>query len=101
MRSPARLIALLALPLSGADWVRVAVPRIEVLTKAGEKRGGRILPRLEEIHGIFHQANIGDSPLGVRVFVFASEKEFAAYRHDSIADGFYQSAPERDYIVMH
>src|SRR5712691_9195244 len=95
------LIALLALPATAAEWTRVTSPQIEVLTDAGEKTGRQLLGRFDEIRRIFRQANAPDSPLALRVFVFASEKEFRAYREDSATDGFYQSAPERDYIALH
>jgi tetratricopeptide (TPR) repeat protein len=36
----------------------------------------------------------------VRVVVFASEREFGRYRSGRATKGFYQSAPERDYILL-
>ena len=106
MRPPAVcLLAVLALPAIGADWMRVtsapsASGRIEILTDAGEKAGRQILSRLEDIRRIFRQANTADSPLELRVFVFASEREFHGYRDGPATGGFYQSASERDYIAL-
>src|SRR6266446_1037419 len=93
-------IALTALPAT-AEWTRVRSPEIEVLTDAGEKTGRQVLARFDEIRRIFRQANAPVSPLALRVFVFASEREFRSYREDSATDGFYQSAPERDYIALY
>ncbi len=93
-------IALLALP-AAAEWTRVRSPQIEVLTDAGEKTGRQVLERFDEIRRIFRQANAPASPIALRVFVFAAEREFRAYREDAATDGFYQSAPERDYIALY
>jgi tetratricopeptide (TPR) repeat protein len=94
------LIALLALPAAGAEWTRVSSPQIEVLTDAGERTGRQVLARFDQIRRIFRQANAPDSPLALRVFVFASEKDFRSYREGAATEGFYQSAPERDYIAL-
>ena len=97
----AMLFALLMAPAEAAEWVRVASPGIELLTDAAEKTGRQVLGRFEQIHRLFHQANIADSALPLRVFLFASEEEFQRYRDDTAVDGFYRSGIERDYIVMH
>jgi tetratricopeptide (TPR) repeat protein len=92
--------ALLALPVA-AEWTRVRSSEIEILTDAGEKTGRQVLRRFDEIRRIFRQANAPASSLALRVFVFASEREFRSYREDAATDGFYQSAPERDYIALY
>src|SRR5260370_633588 len=95
------LFALTLPAAAAAECTRVLSPQIEVLTDAGEKTGRQVLGRFDEIRRIFRQTNAPDSPLALRVFVFASEKEFRVYREDSATDGFYQSAPERDYIALY
>src|SRR5271169_2430495 len=95
----AGLLLLLTFPAGAAEWVRVAAPRIEVFTDAGERTGRRVLGRFEEVHRIFHQANIADTTLALRVFVFASAGEFHNYHEE--ADGFYRNGMERDYIALH
>jgi tetratricopeptide (TPR) repeat protein len=95
------LIVLLGLPARAAEWTRVSSPQIEVLTDAGERSGRQVLARFDQIRRIFRQANGPDSPLSLRVFVFASEKGFRSYREGAATEGFYQSAPERDYIALH
>lgn len=97
----AGVIALLVPSIAPAEWIRVSSPGIEVLTDAGDKTGRRVLARFEQIHNIFHAANVADSPLTVRVFAFASEQEFHLYSTGPAAHGFYQSGRERDYIVLH
>jgi tetratricopeptide (TPR) repeat protein len=94
------LVGLLSSP-AGAEWTRVSSPEIEVLTDAGERTGRQVLGRFDQIRRIFRQANAPDSPLALRVFVFASEKDFRSYREGAATEGFYQSAPERDYIALH
>src|SRR5262249_32723926 len=36
----------------------------------------------------------------LRIFLFSSEKDFREYAPGPVAEGFYQSGPERDYIVL-
>jgi tetratricopeptide (TPR) repeat protein len=94
------LIGLLS-PPAAAEWTRVSSPQIEVLTDSGERTGRQVLARFDQIRRIFRQANAPGSPLALRVFVFASEKDFRSYREGAATEGFYQSAPERDYIGLH
>jgi Flp pilus assembly protein TadD len=110
LRAAVRLTAvpaliLFSIPALAADWIRIAAApsaagNIEILTDAGPKTGRQILTRFEDIRRIFREANTADSPLELRVFVFASEKEFRAYRDGAGTEGFYQSAAERDYIAL-
>ena len=95
----AALLAFLIAPAS-AEWVSVRSAQIEVLTDSGEKAGRAVLARLEQIRRIFRDANMAESALGLRVFVFTSEKEFSAYASTATTKGFYQSGPERDYIAL-
>jgi tetratricopeptide (TPR) repeat protein len=95
------LVALVALPARAAEWTRVFSPQIEVLTDSGERTGRQVLARFDQIRRIFRQANAPGSPLALRVFVFASEKDFRSYRDGAATEGFYQSAPERDYVALY
>jgi len=95
----ATILAAMAAQCWGADWLRIRTPHLEVLTDAGEKTGRSALNRLEDIRRVLDARNT--RPLPLRVFVFASEKEFRAYAENSIVDGFYQSGVERDFIVLH
>jgi tetratricopeptide (TPR) repeat protein len=97
------LIAVLAVaPLCGANhWVRIASPDVEVLSSAGQNAGRRALARLEQARQVFAQtAPAFNGELPVRVFVFSSEREFNRFRPAPAVAAFYQSGPDRDYIVM-
>ena len=96
----AAILLLLIAPAYAADWVRIAAPGMELVTDAGEKTGRHLLARFEQIRGVFRQAGIADSPLPVRIFAFASERELRAYRDASNVHGFYKNGGERDYIAL-
>ena len=76
-------------------------PHFELLTDAGASSGRETLARLEQIHHVFQDA-IGSRPLPlpVRVFLFASERDFRLFRPSASTTGFFQSGAERDYIAM-
>jgi tetratricopeptide (TPR) repeat protein len=92
-------IVLIGASLCHADWLRLESPGIELFTDAGEKSGRQLASRFEQVRGIFRQAGISDEPVRVRVFAFASQRDFHRYRADS--DGFFQSGPDRDYIALY
>jgi hypothetical protein len=46
---------------SGADWIRVASPNIEVMTDAGEKTGRDLLRYFETSRAVFQDAGISDA----------------------------------------
>lgn len=92
--------AICVIPASAADWVSVKSPHIEVITDAGEKTGRELLARFETLRNIFRAAGIGDTPLPIRAFAFASESEFHQYQPDAMVDGFHRGG-DRDYIAMH
>jgi len=92
-------IVFIGASLCHADWLRLESPGIELFTDAGEKSGRQLASRFEQVRGIFRQAGISDGPVRVRVFAFASQRDFHRYRADS--DGFFQSGPDRDYIALY
>lgn len=83
------------LPLAAA-WLQLASPHFELYTDAGEKSGRETLQRLELIREVFAR----DTPLPVRVVVFGSERDWRDVRPSETTAGFYQSAPECDWIAM-
>jgi len=87
-------------PLFAANWIRVTSPHIEIVTDAGEKTGRELVSYFETIRAVFNQAGIGDSPLPVRAFAFASESEFRAFNDEKNSAGFYHGG-ERDYIALY
>ncbi|HBY62684.1 MAG TPA: hypothetical protein DEH78_22915, partial [Solibacterales bacterium] len=100
-RGPWMMLALFPALAAGAmaDWVRVGTPRFEVCTNAGEKTARRVLEGLEEMRAAFPRQ--WTRPLPVRVVVFGTEGEYARVRPATSAAAFYQSGPERDFIVSH
>lgn len=90
--------------LSEEKWVRLSTPGFEIFTDAGAATAREVGRRFEEIRRVLMTDTPaqGWSQLPVRIFVFAGESEFAAYkdaRRNSLA-GFYRSQSDRDYIVM-
>ncbi|HYV63835.1 MAG TPA: hypothetical protein VE958_14220, partial [Bryobacteraceae bacterium] len=100
MRSAVLLLAAVGSISQAADWTRIASGRIEVLTDAGASVGKETLARLERIRAVFREAGPDEPSLPLRVFVFASRAEFSTYHEGALVEGFYQSGPERDYIVL-
>lgn len=92
---------LLALP-GQAAWHRLQSGNFELYTSAGAGSGREVLQRLERIRSVFEsrtqQKNL--TPLPVRVYVFRSDSEFRRFQVKENSAGYYQSAPDRDYIAM-
>src|SRR5712692_3833124 len=91
-------LMLLALPGAAADWIRVRTPGIEILTDGGERSARDTLGRLTRVRDLLPPGDRARQPL--RIFLFSSDKEFREYAPGAAVDGFYQSGPERDYIVL-
>jgi len=101
------LLLVLALPLVPAlpaesRWISLRSPHFELYTDAGPGTGRRLLERFEQIHRVFRGFKPGasGSPLPVRVFLFSSEEGFHRFAIGRTTAGFFQSGPERNYIVM-
>ncbi|MBC7927341.1 MAG: hypothetical protein H7039_16955 [Bryobacteraceae bacterium] len=84
------------------SWHRLQSSHFELLTDAGEKRGAAILRQLEQFRRVFVKGTGRESlqPLPVRVFAFSSVEAYRLFRAKDNAAGYYQSGPDRDYIVM-
>jgi tetratricopeptide (TPR) repeat protein len=94
------LLLFFAGPASPAWW-RAASARFEVFSDLGRSRTAEVAQQLERLHDIFGQSSAAyHLPLPVRVFVFGSNREFARFRPSTVAKGFFQSGPERDYIAV-
>ncbi len=94
------LFLALALPLCG-KWWKVASGPITVITDGGERAGREALEKLDLARRVF--AGLGSTPgapLPVEAFALTSEARFRAVRPGESVQGFYQSAAERDYIVL-
>jgi tetratricopeptide (TPR) repeat protein len=91
-------LLLAALPAQ-CEWILLRTPQLELLTDAGEKSAARLLNRMATVHRVLGQGPSAERPL--RVFLFASEREFRSYAEGAATGGFFQSGPERDYIVLY
>jgi tetratricopeptide (TPR) repeat protein len=85
-------------PILFAVWLQLTSPNFEVLTDAGERAGRDLASQMEMIRYVFEP--VGVSPLPVRVVLFRSESGFNPYRQASSTKGFFQSGPDRNYIVL-
>jgi tetratricopeptide (TPR) repeat protein len=103
MRSAAFLLIALAGPAFAADeWVRVATPRFELYTTAGEKKGREALQYFEQVRDFFLKASPvhGSSAFPVRVIQFATPAQYGPYRPNTFSGAYFASPPWGDYIVL-
>ena len=87
---------MLVVPLFAA-WLLIQSPHFELATDTDEKSGRQVLAELENAR--IALAGPYGTPLPIRCFLFRRETEFAAYRPTPITRAFFQSGPDRDYIV--
>lgn len=98
--------ALLALAVLAAGpptgWLRLRSPHFELVTDAGGKAGRAILEALEQIRDVFREPGGSEkgSPLPVRVYLFASARQYRQYQPSAPVRGFYQGGPDANYIVL-
>ena len=90
-------LLLVALPAQ-CEWILFRTPQLELITDAGVKSAIRLLDRMATVRQVLGQGPVAERPL--RVFLFASETEFHSYAEGAATEGFLQSGPERDYIVL-
>ena len=93
------LLLLFSAHLANAEWIRARTPTLELWTDAGEKNAVRLLDRFAKVRQAVGSGAAVARPL--RVFLFASEREFHTYADGAATEGFFQSGPERDYIVLY
>lgn len=98
-------LALLAAPAAdaGGRWISLTKGGLELYTNAGERDGRQTLEQFDRIRRGF--AAIGGAgriqPLPVRILLFRSLKDYRPFQPAESTAAFFQSGPERDYIVMH
>ncbi len=95
------LLCFCAPPGATAAWVEIRSPNFSLYTDAGEAAGRQVLTRLERIRLVFRSLDRDGrgSVLPVRVFVLRSERDFRILRPAESSTGFFQSGPQRNYIV--
>ncbi len=84
-------------------WVSLSAGGFELYTNGTERSGRQALERLDRIRRVFG-ALAGTrriQPLPVRVFLFRSLKDYKPFQPTESTAAFFQSGPQRDYIVMH
>lgn len=83
-------------------WWCVATPNFEVFTDAGETLGRKAAERMEQVRSVLAAAPPwGGAQQPVRVYLFRSRADYAKYQPTEITEGFFQSSPEGDSIVLH
>jgi tetratricopeptide (TPR) repeat protein len=130
-RIPAILLLAATSAWARDAWVRAVCGNFEVFTNAGERTGRDAASRFEWARRIFSvnddstlsapgeqgrsarapsrpakgfsdTSHAGAAPPPpVRVMLFATESEYRTYRLSESTSGYYQSGPERDYIVFY
>jgi tetratricopeptide (TPR) repeat protein len=87
--------------MNARDWVKLTSARGEVFSNAGTAPARRALEQFDWMANAFQSYGNPRKAIPLRVLIFASEREFAAYRPSEISAGFYQSGPDGDWIVFH
>jgi tetratricopeptide (TPR) repeat protein len=96
------VLALFALPLAAADWIRVQTPSVTLYTDAGEKAAQSTIARLNDLRALFAQGTRQDpSPASLEIYVFGSASEFRALADSPRIAGFYRSGPGYEIIAIH
>ncbi|MBL8173944.1 MAG: tetratricopeptide repeat protein, partial [Bryobacterales bacterium] len=93
------MLLALAAPLT-AGWWKLQSGAITVYTDGAQSAGREALEKLDLARRVFSSLNGVSLPLPVEVFALTSEARFRALRPSQPVQGFYQSAAERDYIVL-
>jgi tetratricopeptide (TPR) repeat protein len=100
-----RLVAILLLvglhTSAGDRWTRVTSAHFEVISDSGPGPARQVLERFEMVRRVFQNAPGAPASIPpVRVFVFRSERNYAPFRLGPAVQAFYQSGPERDWVVI-
>lgn len=84
------------------QWTYASSDHFEVYTTGGDRRAREALASFERVHAFFtdymNLSLMAAKP--TRLIVFSSEGEFKPYRANAVSRAYYQSAADRDYIVM-
>jgi tetratricopeptide (TPR) repeat protein len=94
------MLALFAVPAAAANWIQISSPSIEVFTDSSESSARALLDRFATLNRIFRESNIAETPPRLRVFIFASQRDFEKYRPTRGAAGFYRNDTDQDLIVL-
>ena len=95
-------LAMAALSSAPPQWTYASSDHFEVYTTGGDGRARDALASFERVHAFFTDY-MNLSPVTARptrLVVFSSDNEFKPYRANAVSRAYYQSAADRDYIVM-
>ncbi len=99
----AALLMLGSLSAAPADpWLRLTTAHFELFTTAGERAGREALRHFERLRSFFQQA-FGLLPRDgnpVQIIAFHSEKEFEPYKYNQVANAYFVTGLDHDFIVM-
>ena len=96
------LLGTLAGAAPAPGWVHIRTPGFEIYADGGERIARRAAGRLEQLRQVFSGVGAAAeaAPLPLKVYLLGSRGRFAAYRPTPRTRGFFQGAPEADYIVV-
>ena len=82
---------------AGAEYLflRLSTETLEVISDAGEPQARRALGRMQQMERL-----LGQRKTHLRAYVFKDDRFFGDLRPVPTAQGFYQSAAERDYLAV-
>jgi hypothetical protein len=95
-------LAMAALSSTAPKWTYASSDHFEVYTTGGDGRAREALASFERVHAFFTDyMNLSPATARpTRLIVFSGENEFKPYRANAVSRAYYQSAADRDYIVM-
>jgi tetratricopeptide (TPR) repeat protein len=105
MEAIIRLVAILLLAggaaSGGQKWIRIESKHFEVISDSGAGPARQVLERFEVARRVFLDAPGAPAVMPpVRVFVFRSERNYEPFRLGPTVQAFFQSGPERDWVVI-
>jgi tetratricopeptide (TPR) repeat protein len=105
MEAIIRLVAVLLLAggavSGGQKWMRIETKHFEVISDSGAGPASQVLERFEQARRVFLDAPGAPAAMPpVRVFVFRSERNYEPFRLGPAVQAFFQSGPERDWVVI-
>jgi hypothetical protein len=84
------------------SWTLVRSEHFDLYSQLDSHRSGQLLNWFEQARGVFlNQTIVPDAAISpVRIFAFASAKEYEPYRVRAFSDGSYAESGDRRYITM-
>jgi len=77
------------------SFLRLSTDTLELISDAGEPQARRALARMQQMERL-----LGQRRTHIRAYLFKDDRWFGDLRPVPTAQGFYQSAAERDYLAV-